>query len=130
MTAIVPAYLASAGILASPPALALDCAAATSTVDIVECANQNLAGAHARLNHAYKNAFSRISSSDYDAEIKIKFRKALQEAQRKWIAFRDSECELASFKDYKGTISSIIRIGCLESMTSARVSELNKISED
>lgn len=118
--------IAVASILSPEGALALDCKNAVTTVDLNECADMEYKAADRRLNDAYRQALARIDKSELPPEGLRGYRQALQDAQRKWIPFRDAECELARFDAYGGTMATMLTIGCLTNQTERRIKDLQR----
>jgi uncharacterized protein YecT (DUF1311 family) len=122
------AALATA-IATTGPAAAqdLDCGKAVSTPEITACAARDLDRADRGLNDAYRAALARIDKADMDPGPRAEWRKALQDAQRKWIAYRDADCDGAlAFEWYGGTGASAAVLGCKHEMTLARTKQLKE----
>ncbi|MCJ2140428.1 lysozyme inhibitor LprI family protein [Methylobacterium sp. E-066] len=126
-----PIAVAMVGIALGSPtarAWALDCKNAVTTPDLNECADRDFKAADRRLNEAYRQALGRIDTAGLPPEGQRAYRQALQDAQRKWIPFRDAECELARFDAYGGTMATMIGIGCLTKQTEGRIKDLQGIA--
>jgi uncharacterized protein YecT (DUF1311 family) len=115
-----------APIRAAEPAI--DCNTATSTPEMNACAEKQYNAADAKLNAAYKALMGRVhkttNAKPYDAK---SAEEALQASQRSWIAFRDAECK--GFEPMAwggGTITTLQVLGCMTSLTEARVKMLNE----
>lgn len=109
-------------------AFALDCKNAVTTFDLNECADLDYKAADRRLNEAYHQALARIDKLGLPPEGLRAYRQALQDTQRKWIPFRDAECELARFDAYGGTMATMIGISCLTNQTERRIKDLQGIA--
>lgn len=131
------AALAAALLAAIAPAVAedadppIDCANATSTVEMNFCAEKDYNAADAKLNDAYSRALAHIAQNGgekpYDAK---SWEDALRASQRAWVAFRDADCKglvPMSWGGGTGTTSAIL--GCMHSKTEARIKELNELYE-
>lgn len=57
-------------------------------------------------------------------DVQKNWHKALVEAQRQWIAYRGTECELTGFKWYEGTCRSGAILDCAQGLTEARTMAL------
>jgi len=68
---------------------AIDCREAMATPEVAWCAQKDVEAA--------------IAGTDVPEEARSEWRKALIEAQRHWIAFRDGECVVTGFEWYGGT---------------------------
>lgn len=86
-----------------------------STVEIVECAEQNTKQWDVRLNKAYQSLMRRLDVLDA---------KNLKDMQRKWMAFRDAKCQ---FQLEAGTMRQIILARCFEEMTEGQALHLEAI---
>jgi uncharacterized protein YecT (DUF1311 family) len=102
------------------------CAKASTTIEINFCAEQDFKAADARLNAAYKAMLGRVETgTDFDAKTKAGLRAAIQDAQRKWLAFRDADCKEAVGREWTGgTGMSYAVYSCLTEKTAARTREL------
>jgi len=109
----------------NPP---IDCSRATSTVELNACEDRELAAADKRLNEAYRAALLRIDqAASHDANLKREWRQAFQDAQRKWIAFRDADCKgPIAYEWYGGSGATLAVLGCLRGKTEARAKELRE----
>ena len=124
-------------LLAAMPALGqtaaprLDCAKAQTTVELNACAERDLERADKALNEAYRAALQRIDGrTELDAKVRRDWREALQDAQRKWIAFRDADCKgPAAYEWYGGTGATLAVLGCLTEKTTARTGDLRRSAE-
>lgn len=86
-----------------------------STLEIVECAEQNTKHWDMRLNKAYMPLMRSLDALDA---------KNLKDMQRKWMAFRDAKCE---FQLETGTMRQIMIAGCFEEMTERQALYLEAI---
>jgi uncharacterized protein YecT (DUF1311 family) len=116
-------------VLSSPAARAasepdVDCRKAASTPEIALCAQRDYEAADAKLNTAYRAALASIDKADVPADVRADWRKALVEAQRRWIAFRDAECTVTGFEWYGGTGRSTAEFGCQRELTVTRTKQL------
>jgi uncharacterized protein YecT (DUF1311 family) len=113
---------------AQTPAPTVDCAKATATPELNHCQDQAFQKADRALNAAYRAALARLDQTTaLDAKVRAEWRKALQDAQRKWIAFRDADCKGAmAYEWYGGTGATLAVLGCMTSLTEARTKELRE----
>ncbi len=109
----------------------IDCEKATATVELNYCEELEFKKADKELNEAYRAALARIDrTTALDAKVRAEWRKALQDAQRKWIAFRDADCKGAvAYEWYSGTGATLAVLGCMRAMTLARAKELRERNE-
>ncbi|MGC1217030.1 MAG: lysozyme inhibitor LprI family protein [Phormidesmis sp.] len=102
---------------AAPLRLESDCQAATTQVDLNQCAQQEYDIADAQLNRAYRSL--KIGLSDSAAQ-------ALTTAELAWIAFRDLDCTFVSDQYEGGSIAPLIHSNCLSERTLTRTDEIGK----
>jgi uncharacterized protein YecT (DUF1311 family) len=69
------------------------------------------------------NVFYSTLRKKFDSEALVK----LQDAQRAWIKYRDTNCEAESALYEGGSIQPAVRAACLERATRARIAELHLI---
>jgi uncharacterized protein YecT (DUF1311 family) len=97
-------------------AFALDCKNAVSTPEINECASVEQKKVEDKLNKVYQQVIKSIGEADT--------RKALVEAQRAWVQFREADCK-AVYEQYKtGTIRTVMYIGCMQQHAEVRIKNL------
>jgi uncharacterized protein YecT (DUF1311 family) len=94
---------------------AVDCDSATTTMEMKECAYQELQQVDKELNQVYRALIKRL-----DKEGKAK----LKSAQRAWIAYRDAEAEFAADAARGGSMSGLLHTGSLTDATQKRIEEL------
>ena len=131
------ALLAAASVCLSQPSLAqtrapkVDCGKAVATPELNYCAELDFEKADKALNQAYQAALARIDqTTERDAKVRAEWRKTLQDAQRKWIAFRDADCKGAmAYEWYGGTGATVAVLGCMTGLTEARTKELQERNE-
>lgn len=114
-----------------PPAFAadaprIDCAQATSTVEINFCADKDYQVADKALNAAYAKALADVrkrgGEKPYDAK---SYEDAFRNAQRAWLAYRDAECKDLVAQEWSGgTGTTAAVLGCLTRKTAERTKEL------
>ena len=134
MRPIVPPLLLALGAGLSSPASAqtatpkIDCNNATSTVELNYCDEQELEKADKALNEAYRATLARIEKTTaLEPKVRAEWRKSIQDAQRKWIAFRDADCKGATaYEWYGGTGATLAVLGCMRAMTVERTKELRE----
>lgn len=90
-----------------------------STLGMVICTQRELAIWDQRLNAAYSALMTQYGQLDSDSR-----QNALREAQRAWMAYRDSECLQTSLIFEGGTAQNVVHAGCLNDMTAKRALEL------
>lgn len=96
-------------------AIALDCSDPTTTVEMIQCSNEELKTADKMLNDAYNQRRSRLDELG---------NKLLRDAQRAWIKFRDAECAYDRDIARGGTMAPLLQLGCLTQMTRERTNAL------
>lgn len=117
-------FLATAALLLSTlaPAAAVDCSNADTQTEMNQCAGESLKAADQALNKAYGDLMSGFGEQE-------DLKKALREAQRAWISFRDAECDFRTFSSRTGSIYPTLRAGCLEDLTRARTEQLREAGQ-
>lgn len=116
------------GVLSGPAPTAaqqVDCANAMAQQELNWCAEQDWMRADADLNAAYGQAMALLTA--YDAELEPVYQggaRALKEAQRAWITYRDKGCEAEGFPMRGGSAEPLLVYGCLARVTDQRASDL------
>jgi uncharacterized protein YecT (DUF1311 family) len=104
----------------------IDCANASSTVEMNFCADRDFQAADKSLNAAYEAALASIKTRDLDKPYDAKsFEAALRAAQRAWLAYRDADCKDLVAQEWSGgsgTTSAVL--GCMTEKTIERTKEL------
>lgn len=89
------------------------------TVDMLDCIGAETKIQDARLNKAYKNVMSQLSPAR---------KKQLQDAQRAWIKYRDTNCNFYADPD-GGTMATVSLNDCFMSATASRAKEIEGFKE-
>jgi len=105
----------SAGAAQAQP---VDCANATTQMQMNVCASDAARAADRDLNKTYTTLIARIDGKDAVA--------LLRDAEKAWIAYRDKECTFETSLTVGGTIHSMVVAECLETVTRARQKELQR----
>jgi uncharacterized protein YecT (DUF1311 family) len=108
----------------------VDCASAMVQADLNACAYQDWEAADAQLNAAYQRALAVVR--DWDANLPEDERggaRALQEAQRAWITFRDRACEAEGYAFKGGSAEPLLVYGCMRRLTEERTAHLTGLVE-
>jgi uncharacterized protein YecT (DUF1311 family) len=118
-------------VLAAGSAVAAPCDTAQTTVEINQCFDRQFARADAQLNETYRAALARIAeTSELEEKVRREWRNALQDAQRKWIAFRDADCKgPVAYAWYGGTGATAAVLACMIEKTATRTNELKRYGE-
>ncbi|WP_456310152.1 lysozyme inhibitor LprI family protein [Serratia proteamaculans] len=94
---------------------AADCDNAETQLEMNQCANADYKKADKELNSTYQQVLKSTSG-----EQTALFRKA----QKKWIEYRDADCQFQTFASSEGSVNSM-NIGlCLKAKTEQRTKEL------
>lgn len=97
---------------------------ATDPLAAAECAEQKRKAADAKLNASYKKLVAHLKN---DAEKENFSKNQIVEAQRAWIAFRDSECALQqSLNTGTRAWKAVHGIDCRREMTEVRTQTLEQ----
>lgn len=89
------------------------CAGGATTAEIVACADGLIDEWDVRLNLAWHRITTRLAGER---------REAFRDAQRKWIAYRDANCEWRRSRE--GSVAEVEWIACMLGMTRERVVEM------
>ncbi|POZ61879.1 lysozyme inhibitor LprI family protein [Chromobacterium alticapitis] len=123
-----PAYFLPLALLAaSHAAFAEDdpCRDAKTTLEINDCMQKQFEGKDKLLNQRYQDLLQKLRQDDAETADKDKPSRMLMQAQRKWIAFRDADCD-AKYQIYiGGTIRNAVYLGCKIERTEQRIKELD-----
>jgi uncharacterized protein YecT (DUF1311 family) len=119
--------LAALLLFLATPATAqdVDCANAMSQSDMNACAYQDWEIQDADLNAAYVAAMDLLQLWDANLPEDEKGGvKALRDAQRAWITFRDKACEAEGYAMKGGSAEPLLVYGCMARLTEARAGQL------
>ncbi|MBW4789527.1 lysozyme inhibitor LprI family protein [Alcaligenes faecalis subsp. faecalis] len=97
---------------------AADCGSMTNQNAMNQCFSNEYKNSDAELNKLYKEIGNRLKD---DADTL----KALRNAQRAWISFRDAECDFAAINTQGGSIHSMLITTCRNELTQARIKNFN-----
>lgn len=84
------------------------------TVRMLDCMATEMSHQDARLNRAYKTLMASLPSER---------QRALQRAQRAWLAFRDADCQFLAEPE-GGSAASLVASDCFLTMTTQRAQAL------
>lgn len=96
------------------------CPEAVTIVEMRECLDERYAQANRELNRAYTQLRSKLDTPR---------QATLRDAQRAWIAFRDTSAEFEAGEEKGGSLYSITYLSVLLSKTEQRVDELKTLLE-
>lgn len=99
---------------------------ATSNVGMKQCVGDAYDKADAELNTVYKEIVKKLKAKSQD-EDSAEILKRLVAAERAWITFRDTNCDLQSIEMLNGTGEGLINAGCVTEATLNRIVELQKL---
>ncbi len=104
--------------IASPQlAQTINCAKATTTVELNECTSREAKAADRLLNQTYQQLRPKLST---------KQRQRLTQAQLEWIKFRDRTCEYEAGEWEGGTGASSAYLSCIARVTTQRTADLQR----
>ncbi len=119
--------------VAISPAVAQEanCADPQSTLEMKICASRSLEVADSDLNANYQKARNAMRETDQTLKGTnlAGAEKALRDAQRVWIKYRDAACDAEGFTARGGTLEGLIVLSCRERMTRQRSEDLQHLSE-
>jgi len=111
------ATLVLAAPLLAGAARAADCANAQDQATMDQCAGKDFDAADKKLNEAYKQIQTRFKDDTAS-------KKLLVDAQRAWVAFRDSECKFQGGPiDMAGSVYPMVVTNCRTSLTNNRLKD-------
>jgi uncharacterized protein YecT (DUF1311 family) len=119
--------LAALLLLLATPAAAqdVDCANAMTQSDMNACAYQDWEVQDADLNAAYVAAMDVLQLWDANLPAAEKGGvKAMRDAQRAWITFRDKACEAEGYAMKGGSAEPLLVYGCMARLTETRAAQL------
>jgi uncharacterized protein YecT (DUF1311 family) len=112
------ATLVLAAPLLAGVARADDCANAMDQATMDECADKDFDAADKKLNEAYKQIVDRLKDNAAS-------KKLLVDAQRAWVAFRDSECAFQGGpRETAGSVYPMVVANCQAGLTENRLKDL------
>ncbi len=120
------AALALCATLAGP-AHALDCARASTTLELNECAARAQKAVEQTLNQTYQQALKALQQPDTETEKFSATRQRLVEAQRAWMKFREADCEAVYLQYVSGSIRNLMFIGCMQKHAERRIDDLKAV---
>lgn len=117
--------LASSHACASPP-----CDKAITTLDINECAKQDLDRAEEILNKTYRSVLARLAKDGKDDSDAAQARQELIGAQRIWITYRAADCKAIYTLWQSGTMRTLMHHSCMKGHAEQRTKELSDYLQD
>jgi uncharacterized protein YecT (DUF1311 family) len=107
----------------------LDCGSSSTQAEMTACSEQAWQAADSDLNAAYGSARARMQEIDAGMGDSTAD-KALRDAQRAWISFRDLACASEAAPYRGGSIEPMIVYSCRERLTLARSEDLAALAEE
>ncbi|MDX6914283.1 lysozyme inhibitor LprI family protein [Pectobacterium carotovorum] len=98
---------------------AADCGNASTQLDMSQCAADEYKKVDGELNRLYQDVVKRLVIEEHKA--------LLKSAQRKWIAYRDADCEFQTFPTEGGSLHGMLYSQCLTQKTAERVKEFKSM---
>lgn len=106
-----------------------DCKNPQTQTEMNICAGIDYKAADVELNRQYKKTIASMKATDANLPVELKgAEKALREAQRAWITFRDKTCEAFGFNARGGSMESMLVGQCLADITRKRTDELSDLA--
>jgi uncharacterized protein YecT (DUF1311 family) len=106
------------------------------TLDLIACADADLASADAALNAQWKKARTKVASDEkyMDAGIRagnggLTYGQALLASERAWLNYRDAQCRLSTYVNFGGRELPIFQSGCRANLSKQRTQELKDFTE-
>lgn len=112
--------LAAVALLSQDPVSTVDCEIAMSTVDMNECALQDVRAEEARMG-LYLDAAVNVLRTDAETpELAEQVVSELHASQKRWVEYARSACDLVYRRWQGGTIRDLMALGCRQQMTQER----------
>lgn len=108
----------------------IDCANASTQMDMTLCAEQDFESADQALNISYQAAIEMMQSIDADLPKPEQGAvEALKAAQRAWILVRDNTCLAEGYGWAGGSGRAMVELSCKSRLTKSRTEDLNILAE-
>lgn len=111
--------IATALLLASPAARALDCAHAENQSDLTECSGDRFTRADAALNAVYGHMAQDPALADRLAKLRT--------AERAWVAYRKAQCDFEGSRAEGGSMQPMLEADCASALTERRTKDLTGV---
>ncbi|RYD99971.1 MAG: DUF1311 domain-containing protein [Sphingomonadales bacterium] len=104
------------------------CASAETTLEIVDCVSKLYEVSDARMTVQWERAVARAKLADsVEPKLQPTYFAALLDSQRKWLAYRDSQCRYESYRMRGGSGERYTLSFCLVSLTDQRADQLRSL---
>jgi uncharacterized protein YecT (DUF1311 family) len=123
------ALVLSATIVLPGMAQDISCNADGNTHEMAACAREEFSKADQALNAAYQALLAELREADRSDGLagEDTREKRLRAAQRAWLAWRDSECNLRAVENFGGSLEVIMFPGCQAELTRERAMILKSL---
>ena len=118
------ALLLGAGFFHGAQAQSLDCNSAMTQMALNACAAREFETADVDLNAAYGQARAAMRRLDKELSEDGGAERALRDAQRAWISYRDTACLAEGFMMRGGSAEPLVIFGCKTRLTQQRAVDL------
>ncbi len=112
---------------------ALDCENAMTQADMNQCAFNDHKAADAELNAQWKKsaAVMKLRDENFESEYDMRngYFETMLEAQRAWIAYRDSHCRSEGYFARGGSMEPLLVSSCMAQLTRLRTTQLSELVE-
>lgn len=98
---------------------------AETTIELNDCAKQELDRAEARLNKTWKEVMARLAERTDEPDATAA-REQLRDAQRTWVKFREQDCQAVYTLWQSGTMRTLLHLGCLSGHADRRTKDLEE----
>lgn len=101
------------------------CGQANTTLEIETCLGKQQKKVEARLNGVYQRVLKGLDQPDTEFEKYSEMKRALVEAQRAWVKFREADCKAGLLRDASGSLRNANFIGCMQGHAERRIKDLD-----
>ena len=100
------------------------CDAASSVIQVRECAQKNFAKKDRQLNLAYQAVLKQLDTYRDNGPAT---KKLLNVSQRRWVEFRDADCAAQQHLYQGGSVAPEVYMDCMTQHTEQRIKELSPV---
>ena len=102
-----------------------DCAEATTTLEINDCAQQEFDKTEVELNRVWKQVMAALDERADEPDV-VAAKAQLRTAQKTWVNYREQDCQAVHTMHQSGSIRTLMYLGCMTSHADRRTRELSE----